>query len=175
MANRLTEISTMDHQLQWHHIPTTLNPADHGTRGLEPREINEKWLTPPTFLKQPKYLWHDNTLLATTVVAAGFQRQTKHKKLSLNEPIFDIRRFSTWNKLILTLTTVMSFISKLQIRILKRKTNQNPSSGNENERILCNTSDVEKAKLYAIKICQAQSFPNTIKKLENKSKIDNKD
>ena len=31
VANRLTEISTMDHQLQWHHIPTTLNPADHGT------------------------------------------------------------------------------------------------------------------------------------------------
>ena len=69
----------------------------------------------------------------------------------------------------------MSFISKLQIRILKRKTNQNPSSSDENERILCNTSDVEKAKLYAIKSCQAQSFPNTIKKLENKSKIDNKD
>ena len=29
VANRLTEISTMDHQLQWHHIPTTLSPADH--------------------------------------------------------------------------------------------------------------------------------------------------
>ena len=69
----------------------------------------------------------------------------------------------------------MSFISKLQIRILNRKTNQNPSSSDENEQILCNTSDVEKAKLYAIKICQAQSFPNTIEKLENKSKIDNKD
>ena len=130
-------------------------------------------LTPPAFLKQTKYLWHDNTLLATTVVAAGFQRQTKHKKLSLNEPIFDIKQFSAWKKLILTLTIVMSFISKLQIRILKRKTNQNPSSSDENEQILCNTSDVEKAKLYLIKICQAQSFPNTIKKLENKSKIDN--
>ena len=47
VANRLTKISTMDHQLQWHHIPTTLNPADHGTRGLEPREIIEKWLTHP--------------------------------------------------------------------------------------------------------------------------------
>ena len=122
MANRLTEISTLDYQLHRHHIPTTLNPADHGTRGLQPREINEKWLTPPAFLKQPKFLWHDNTLLATTVVAAEFQRQTKHKKLSLNEHIFDIRQFSTWIKLILTLTTVMSVISKLQIRILQKKT-----------------------------------------------------
>ena len=30
----------------------------------------------------------------------------------------------------------MSFISKLQIRILNRKTNQNPSSSDENEQIL---------------------------------------
>ena len=37
VAIRLTEISTLDHQLHRHHIPTTLNPADHGTRGLEPR------------------------------------------------------------------------------------------------------------------------------------------
>ena len=44
VANRLIEISTMDHQLHWHHIPTTLNPADHGTRGLEPREINRNVL-----------------------------------------------------------------------------------------------------------------------------------
>ena len=94
MVNRLTEISTMDHQLQWHHIPTTLNPANHGTRGLEPREINEKWLTPAAFLKQPKHLWQDKTSLAATAVAASFQRQTKQKKLSLNEPIFDNKRFS---------------------------------------------------------------------------------
>ena len=131
VVNRLTETSTMYHQLHWHYIPTTLNPADHGTQGLEPRESHEKWCTPPAFLKQLKYLWQDNTLFATTVVAAGFQRRTKHKKLSVSEPIFDIKRFSSWNKLFSTLTTVMSFISKLQIRIFKRKTNQNPFSSDE--------------------------------------------
>ena len=69
----------------------------------------------------------------------------------------------------------MSFISKIQLRIIKRKTNQNPLFSGENARSLCNTADTEKDKLYAIKICQTQSSSNTIKSLEKKNKIDKKD
>ena len=61
----------------------------------------------------------------------------------------------------------MIFISKLKPRILKKKTNQTPPSIHENARSLCNIGDIEKAKLYAVTFCQAQSFPKTTKNLEH--------
>ena len=39
---------------------------------------------------------------------------------------------------------------------------------------LCKTADIETAKPYAIKFCQAQLFPKTIKKLENRNKLTKK-
>ena len=74
VAAQLTEISTNDHQLHWHLLPTTLNPADHGTRSLEPRDTNEKGLTHPTFLKQPRQLRQDNSSHAKTVVATAAKK-----------------------------------------------------------------------------------------------------
>ena len=39
VANRIREIHDSSKSNQWHYIPTNQNPADHGTRGLEPEEL----------------------------------------------------------------------------------------------------------------------------------------
>ena len=62
----------------------------------------------------------------------------------------------------------MSFISKLQLRFSK-KNNQNPSSSDENAR--CNIADIEKAKLYAIRVFQAQLLPDTIENWKTQTKL----
>ena len=43
VANRIAEIKIKSRPDNWNHIATNLNPADHGTRGLEPKEIEAKW------------------------------------------------------------------------------------------------------------------------------------
>ena len=50
VANRLKEILASTDAYQWKHVTTKENPADHGTRGLNPDEIPAKWLTAPAFL-----------------------------------------------------------------------------------------------------------------------------
>ena len=114
-------------------------------------------------------------MLATTVVAAEFQRQTKHKKLSLKEQVFDIRRFFTWIKLILTLTTVMSFISKLQIRILQKKPIKTHPPVMKMNKFYVKPHMLKKPSLTQSKFFKLNRFLILSKKLENKSKIDNKD
>ena len=39
-------------------IPTNQNPADHGTRGLEPEELCSKWLQAHDFLKKHYSDWN---------------------------------------------------------------------------------------------------------------------
>ena len=50
VANRLKEILASTDAYQWKHVTTKENPADHGTRGLNPDETPAKWLTAPAFL-----------------------------------------------------------------------------------------------------------------------------
>ena len=50
VANRLKEILASTDACQWKHVTTKENPADHGTRGLNPDKIPAKWLTAPAFL-----------------------------------------------------------------------------------------------------------------------------
>ena len=56
---------------EWKHIPGKFNPADHGTKGLKPTELEEKWLQGPKFLFQDPEHWNfdqTNFLTATNLV-----------------------------------------------------------------------------------------------------------
>ena len=84
VANRIREIHESSKSSQWHYIPTNQNPADHGTRGVEPEELCSKWLQAPDFLKKHYSDWN-----------------SAHKKVSVhttstskpNEPVIDSTRF----------------------------------------------------------------------------------
>jgi hypothetical protein len=46
VANRVIKIQAHS-SIEWHHVPTSENPADIGSRGGQP---TEKWLNGPTWL-----------------------------------------------------------------------------------------------------------------------------
>ena len=88
VSNRLQEIHKIFSPHQWHHISTYLNPADHGTRGLETNEIQQKWLDPPQFLCEYELAWNEiNKPLAT---CAAVTRSPKTIKT-----IVDLSKVST--------------------------------------------------------------------------------
>ena len=53
----MNEIVHASDPQQWNYVPTELNPADHGTRGLKPSDIPSKWTKGPDFLLQPVTQW----------------------------------------------------------------------------------------------------------------------
>ena len=56
VSNRLEEIKKTTKTDEWNHVPTNFNPADLGTRGLEPSEIPRKGLQHRNFCKTLKVL-----------------------------------------------------------------------------------------------------------------------
>ena len=59
IANRVNEIHDASAPEQWRHVPTSLNPADEGSRRMEIHSLNPscRWLSGPTFLLQPEDQW----------------------------------------------------------------------------------------------------------------------
>ena len=106
VANRLKEILASTDAYQWKHVTTKENPADHGTRGLNPDEIPAKWLTAPAFLSTRQLSAPENSpkpVLATHEISRN-----------LSEQIIDPTRFSTWNKLLLTSATVFNLVFRIR-------------------------------------------------------------
>ena len=78
VANRLKEILASTDAYQWKHVITKENPADHGTRGLNPDEIPAKWLTAPAFLSTRQLSAAENSpnhVLATHEVSRNLSEQ----------------------------------------------------------------------------------------------------
>ena len=98
-SNRLQEIQKVSSPKQWHHIATCLNRADHGTHGLETKDIQQKWLEPPQFLRENESLWNEMNKPRATCAAA-----TKISKT----PVVDSSKFSIWKKILLTVATVFN-------------------------------------------------------------------
>ena len=93
VANRLKEILASTDAYQWKHVTTKENPANQGTRGLNPDEIPAKWLKAPAFLSTRQLSASENSskhVLAMHEVSRN-----------LWEQIINPTRFLTWNKLLL--------------------------------------------------------------------------
>ena len=59
VAHRVGEIHKKSNPKQWRHVPTDMNPADLGTRGMTAQELTDstKWWNRPDFLCSPEAEW----------------------------------------------------------------------------------------------------------------------
>ena len=59
IAHRVGEIHECSVPSQWRYVPTNVNPADHGTRGLTVQELanTSQWWNGPEFLKRSEDKW----------------------------------------------------------------------------------------------------------------------
>ena len=150
VANRLKEILASTDAYQWKHVTTKENPADHGTRGLNPGEIPVKCLTAPAFLSTRQLSAPENPskhVLATHEISRN-----------LAEQIIDPTRFSTWNKLLLTLATAFNLIFRIK--------KQRP----KDQQYI--TENVILARNWLIKMSQQNFFFSTIQALKRVSRVD---
>ena len=154
VAHRVNEIIQHTKPNQWNYVPTELNPADHGTRGLKPSDISSKWTKGPDFLLKPVKNWPsrrpanlDMSICTATVVVS----QTG---------LVDISRFSFWTRLLKTTAIVRFFIRRLR----------DPLSTPNLTAI-----DFQLATETLLRQSQLVSFPAVLGKLLRKESLSSKD
>ena len=147
VSNLLEEIKKTTKTDEWNHVPTNFDPADHGTRGLEPSEIPPKWLTAPQFLQNIESSWKDMKKISTVGAVA------RNKKSAIT-PVIDPNRFSTWNKLLLTLATVFNLI----YRAKKNRSNECQYT----------KDDVCLSQNFLLKLSQNNAFSSIINALKRR-------
>ena len=154
VAHRVNEITQHTKPNQWNYVPTELNPADHGTRGLKPSDISSKWTKGPDFLLKPVKNWPsrmpanlDMSICTATVVVS----QTG---------LVDISKFSSWNRLLKTTAIVRFFIRRLR----DPSSTPNPTA-----------NDFQLATETLLRQSQLVSFPAVLGKLLRKESLSSKD
>ena len=150
VANRIAEIKLKNKPDNWNHIATNLNPADNGTRGLEPKEIEAKWFKPPDFLST-------NDVFCRPTKQMPICAATTRSALRTKTPVLDPKQFSTWTKILLTIATVFNLI----YRAKKQRDNHHQYT----------VEDVELSKSYLIQMSQVNSFPTVIELLKGSRKL----
>ena len=151
VSNILQEIQKVSSTKQWNHIAICLNPADHGTRGLETKGIQQKWLEPPQFLCENE--WSLNEMNKPRATCAAATRSSRAL-----EPLVDSTKFSTWNKILLTVATEFNFIYRAK-KI--RKNNQQYT-----------TEDFQSSRNYLLKFFQDNFFQLAIYSLQSGINLD---
>ena len=141
VAHRVNEISRSSAPADWRYVPSNLNPVDHGTRCLKPTDITAKWTKGPTFLTENTQHWPTRPKSLSTDNVCAFA-SAKYPTVLL-----DVRRFSSWLRLLKTTTQVIRFVRRLHTR--------NSDTG-------LITDDFQLARLLLIRQSQAELFSSTV-------------
>ena len=110
VTQRVNEISRSSAPADWRYVPSNLNPADHGTRGLKPTDITAKWTKGPRFLTENTQHWPTRPNSSSTDNVCAFA-SAKYPPVLL-----DVRRFSSWLRLLKTTAQVIRFVRRLRNR-----------------------------------------------------------
>ena len=183
VANRIGEIQMSSSPEQWRYIPTTINPADHLTRGVKLVEILnlKSWWEGPEYLRKDESLWPKNIVEKEPTDAlkevkvknnlrpdSGKTMLTRCVETSVNLKIdkdtsvwrLQPERFSSWERLIRTQAWVMRFISNCRI--------------NENERLLdqeLNSEEISDVESHIVRTMQKGVFSEEYRALIRKDKL----
>ena len=130
VSNRVNKVQEVIPRARWFHVRTLENPADIGTRGLEPSQLQdcELWWQGPTWLKaellvipeQPPSVMGEPSERRKDAIIA-FTATTDE---SGGQPgLIKVSNFSSFGKL----ARIMSFVFRLARAILYKDRTQNPS------------------------------------------------
>ncbi|XP_075241602.1 uncharacterized protein LOC142336577 [Convolutriloba macropyga] len=153
VANRSTKFHENSNPDNWRHFPGKMNPADHGTRGLNPSDIPKLWLQPPDFLSTPQDSWifaedSDPHICATQAT-------------QLQTPVVEVEKFSTWSRLLNSTRMVFQAIRRSKAEVRTRRQNESPETSNNDSF----ASDEKRARNYLIIMSQNELFSGTISAL----------
>ena len=117
VANRVNEIRKASTPQQWRHVPTSLNPADDASRGLDLRALksNCRWLTGPSFLLEPEDQWPIKRIGNIPEDDNEVQVQSTVMMIDRGSSLDQLlRRCSSWPRLLTLVAWLLRFINHIQ-------------------------------------------------------------
>lgn len=158
VCNRLIEIHELTSRESWRHVPTSLNPADLASRGLDPDQLQKSdlWFYGPVFLKNnDESQWpqqQQNTLDLPEVKV--------HTNITYT-PLLDFKRYSKFNKL----KYIMAYIKRF---IFNCQNSKNRKTGK------LSLEEINSAEMSLVKIAQHESFFDELNILKNNKTLPTK-
>ncbi|CAG9137710.1 unnamed protein product [Plutella xylostella] len=152
-ANRVAEIIEITQSDAWRHVPTDSNPADHVSRGVSAKQLQnlDQWWTGPSFLTEAESQWPQLKIPIKTELP----ELKSHAVITSDPPVVDFERFSKYRRLVRSFAYVLRFIHNIN------KSNSKLSGD-------LSLEELDKSYFELIKLCQSQSFPTEINSLMKK-------
>ena len=115
IANRVAEIHDLTNPEQWRPVPSQINVADDGSRGLHALDIrpSSRWLNGPAFLSQPEGFWPQPDNIADEESVADSKGWTNATALVPVHFLYP-NRFSSWDGLLRISSRVLRFLRNCQ-------------------------------------------------------------
>ena len=160
VANRIGEIQSATKPKQWRHVPTTENPADYVTRGLNITEMAncQHWWKGPTFLTQSEFAWPKTKVNMESNVPELRQKKASKKSYSFmaceksairSMPSrLEPSRYSNWKHYLRVYVYVCRFIEDCRQEKSQRTTGS------------IQTTEIEDAEIQILAHTQKVAFPS---------------
>ncbi|XP_066600735.1 uncharacterized protein [Prorops nasuta] len=151
-ANRVTEIQSVMDQIEWRHVRTHENPADHLSRGQSQSEFlnNKTWFEGPSWLKKGEKLWPQSIQITLDNEVGERNESCFIIKVSGMEIL---KRFSKYSRMIRVIAYCLRF------------------NKNNKQRGSLSNDEINQAEVKILKIVQADRFAYEINCLSNKKEI----
>ncbi|XP_062542239.1 uncharacterized protein LOC134210212 [Armigeres subalbatus] len=153
---RVAEILSLTSVDEWRYVPTKLNVADDATKwGSGPRfQPDQRWFQGPAFLYDSENYWPSNNRVISAT-PEELRPMFLHQANAMHS-LFDLTRFSDWNRLLRTAAYVFRAVSKFK--------NQRTTGGHY--RIL-QKEEFAMAETALLRQIQAEAFPDEVALLSN--------
>ena len=117
VANRVNEIHDASAPEQWRHVPTSLNPADEGSRGMEIHSLKPscRLLSGPKFLSQPEDQWPVREIGNIPDNDKEIRVVSHVTLISLGSALdLFLRRYSSWPRLQTLMAWLLRFVEYIK-------------------------------------------------------------
>lgn len=114
VANRVSEIQNLTHDITWRHVPSKQNPADVVSRGCLAMDLhNTFWFTGPTFLTESEIYW-PNSEIENVELPIQEIRKTSLKTTIVVESIISniLSRHSSYTRILRIITFIHRVFNK---------------------------------------------------------------
>ena len=164
VANRISEIQQMSHDISWRHIPGAQNPADLISRGLTPGEIikNQLWWHGSEFLVTVEASWPDS-IVQFDPETPDFKNEFKKAQAltCTTQPPNDIVQLVHDSSKLTRTSRIVAHMKRFSFNARARATKQEERKGP------LTVNEILDAEVTIIRNFQKQSLPNEFKMLSS--------
>ncbi|GFT91480.1 integrase catalytic domain-containing protein [Trichonephila clavipes] len=168
VKNRIQEIQKYTDPIEWRHCPGKDNPADLLSRGMSASELrsSELWWHGPPWLIQNESSWPKALDFSKEIDIEQIGKYELRKETMVNSTTIEsppdnnlIKRYSSFDTLIITTARCLRFVNNSKINISERKKDY------------LNTMELRNAAEVLVKSVQQSEFKSEIKCLQLKHQI----